>query len=85
MRATYHPVGGSHAVGALLLLSAVTMPEFEMVADFTIQVGSVVFQNTVNLQAVINAAPIIAGVAGWLCVDPVLAVVAAMYPDTRLF
>ena len=66
-------------------LSAVAMPEFEMVADFAIQVRGIVFQDAVDLQAVINAAPVIAGIAGWLRVYPVLAVVAAVRPDARLF
>ena len=65
-------------------LSAVTMPEFEIFADFAIQVWSIVFQDAVDLQAVINATSVVTGVAGWLRVNPVLAVVAAVRPDARL-
>ena len=65
-------------------LSAVAVPKFEMVADFAIQVRGIVFQDAVDLQAVINATSVVTGVAGWLRVNPMLAVVAAVRPDARL-
>lgn len=65
-------------------LSAVAVPEFEMVADFAIQVRGIVFQDAVDLQAVINATSVVTGIASRLRIYPVLAVVAAVRPDARL-